>query len=90
MNVNEMNTRTESVSQTFRCLNGLSRYRREVDRQQNISNARFFHGSKVDHQRKINLSLLVKSNLFLAHNYAVLSQLCILSLCRFHQKNSMS
>src|SRR5262249_50895964 len=86
MNVNEMNTRIESMSQTFRCLNGLNRYRREVDRHQNISNAQFFHGSKVDHQQRINLSLLVKGNSFLAHNRAALSQLSVLLLRRIHQK----
>ena len=90
MNVNEMNTRIESMSQTFRCLNGLNRYRREVDRHQNISNAQFFHGSKVDHQRRINLSLLVKGNSFLAHNRAALSQLSVLLFCRLRQKNGMS
>src|SRR5215475_13378146 len=87
MNVNEMNTRIESMSQTFRCLNGLNRYRREVDRHQNISNAQFFHRSKVDHQWRINLSLLVKCNSFLAHNRAALSRLSVLLLCRLHQKN---
>src|SRR5262249_45464084 len=87
MNVNEMNTRIESMSQTFRCLNGLNRYRREVDRHQNISNAQFFHRLKVDHQRRINLSLLVKGNSFLAHNRAALSQLSVLLLCRLLQEN---
>src|SRR5215510_9815812 len=87
MNVNEMNTRIESMSQTFRCLNGLNRYRREVDRHQNISNGQFFHRSKVDHQRRINLSLFVKGNSFLAHNRAALSQLSVSLLCRLHQKS---
>src|SRR5215471_12084215 len=88
MNVNEMNTRIESMSQTFRCLNGLNRYRREVDRHQNISNAQLFHGSKVDHQRRINLSLLVKGNSFFAHNRAALSQLSALLLCRLDARTS--
>src|SRR5215472_1545856 len=89
MNVNEMNTRTESVNQTFRCFNGLNRYRREVDRHENISNAQFFHRSKVDHQQRINLSLLVKGNSFLAPNRAALSQRSVLLLCRLHQKNGV-
>ena len=85
MNVNEMNTRIESMSQTFRCLNGLNRYRREVDRHQNISNAQFFHRSKVDHQRRINLSLLVKGNSFLrttAQLYHSLAYYCFAASIR--------
>jgi hypothetical protein len=44
---------------------------------------------KIDHQRRINLSLLVKGNSFLAHNRAALSQLSVLLLCRLRQKNGM-
>jgi hypothetical protein len=75
MNVRDMNVRAEAMSQIFRRLNGLNGYGREIDRHENISNVHLFHGDKIDQERAINLSLLVKGNSFLARNRKTCSQL---------------
>ena len=68
MNVGEMDGGAEPLAETLRRFNCLDRHLREIDRHQDISKVHFFHGDKIDQERAINLSLLVKDNSFLAHN----------------------
>src|SRR5262245_37581829 len=66
MYVYKMNRSAEALGQPLRSCDGLNRHLREIDRHQNISDAQFFHGWNMTRAAKVSMSLLVKSNSFLA------------------------